>query len=87
MSVRLRTSLYAGLSSAKDTVMVLLRRLQHKTTKYNMKDEITKKNKSKSQELINPIIPLEYPEKEDLNPNNYIDHTCHNTTADSISAK
>ena len=42
---------------------------------------------SKSQELVNPIIPLERPEKEDLKPCEYIDHTCHNTPGDSTSGK
>ena len=31
-----------------------------------MEDCIPKKNKKRSQELVNPIIPLERPEKEDL---------------------
>ena len=31
-----------------------------------MKDSIPNKNKSKSQELVIPIIPQEYPEKDDL---------------------
>ena len=52
-----------------------------------MEDKITKKKKSKSQELVNPIILLESPEKEDLKPNKYIDHKCHNTPDDSTSGK
>ena len=48
-----------------------------------MEDKIPKKNKSKYQELVNPIIPLEHPEKEDLEPSEYIDYTCHNTPGDS----
>ena len=52
-----------------------------------MKDKIPKKNKSKSQELVNPIIPLERSEKEDLEPSGHIDHMCHNTPGDSASGK
>ena len=52
-----------------------------------MEDKIPKKNKCKSQDLINPIIPLEHPEKEDLESSEYIDHTCHNTPGDSTSGK
>ena len=52
-----------------------------------MEDKIPKKNKSKSLELVNPIIPVEHPETEDLEPSKYIDHTCHNTLGDSTSGK
>ena len=52
-----------------------------------MEDRIPKKNKSKSQELVNPIIPVERPEKEDFEPSKYIDHTCHNTPGDTTSGK
>ena len=52
-----------------------------------MKDKIPRKNKSKPQELVNSIIQLERPEKEDLEPIEYIDHTCHNTPGDSNSGK
>ena len=52
-----------------------------------MEDCIPKKNKSKSQELVNPIIPLERPEKEDREQSEYIDHTCHNTPGNSPSGK
>ena len=52
-----------------------------------MEDKIPKKNKSKSQELVNPIIPLGRPEKEDLKLCKYLDHTCHNTSGDSTSGK
>ena len=44
-----------------------------------MEDKIPKKNKSKSWESVNPIFTLERPEKEDLEPSEYIDHMCHNT--------
>ena len=50
-----------------------------------MEDKIPKKNSSKSQELINPIILLEHPKKEDLEPSEYIDHPCHYTPGDSTS--
>ena len=52
-----------------------------------MEDKIPKKHKPKSQKLVDPIILLERPEKEDLNPSKYIDHTCHNTPGNSASAK
>ena len=52
-----------------------------------MEDMIPKKNKSKSPELINPIFSLERPENEDLEPSEYVDHTCHNTSGDSTSGK
>ena len=42
-----------------------------------MEDKIPEKNKSKSSELVNPIIPLERPEKEDREPSEYMDKTCH----------
>ena len=29
--------------------------------------------------MVNPIIALGRPEKEDLKPSEYIDHACHNT--------
>ena len=37
--------------------------------------------------MVNPIIPLECPEKEDLEPSEYIDNICHNTSGDSTSGK
>ena len=52
-----------------------------------MEDNILKINKSKSQELVNPIIPLERSEKEDLDPSEYIDHTFHNTPGNSTSGR
>ena len=52
-----------------------------------MEDEISNKNKSKSQELVDQIIPLERPEKEDLESSEYIDHTCHNTPGDNTSGQ
>ena len=52
-----------------------------------MEDKIPKKNKSKSQDLLNPIIPLELPEMEDFESSRYIEHTCHNTPGDSTSGK
>ena len=52
-----------------------------------MEDNKPKKNKSKSQEFANPIIPLECPEKEDLDSSRYIDHTCHNIPGDITSGK
>ena len=37
--------------------------------------------------MVNPIIPLECPEKEDLKPSEFIDNTCRNTPGDSASGK
>ena len=37
--------------------------------------------------MVNPIITLARPEKEHLEPSEYIDHTCHNTPGDSTSGK
>ena len=48
-----------------------------------MDDRIAKKYKTKSQELVNPVILLECSEKEDLKPSQYIDHTCPNTHGNS----
>ena len=50
-----------------------------------MENKIPKKNRPKSRELVNLIIPLERPEKEDLEPSKYIDYTCHITPGDSTS--
>ena len=52
-----------------------------------MEDRIPKKNKSKSQELVNPIIPLECPEKKNIEPSKYVEYTCYNTLGDSTSGK
>ena len=52
-----------------------------------MDDKILKNNKPKSKELVNPIIPLERLEKEDLKPIEYIDHMCHNTPGDGALGK
>ena len=48
--------------------MLLLRRLRDKITKDKMENKIPKKNISKSKELVNQKIPLEPPEKQDLEP-------------------
>ena len=52
-----------------------------------MEDKIPKRNETKSQQLVNPIIPQERPEKEDLEPSKYIDHMYHNTPGGSTSGK
>ena len=52
-----------------------------------MEDIIPKKNKFKSPELVNQNIPLERPEKENLEQSEYIDNKCHNTTGNSTSGK
>ena len=52
-----------------------------------MEDKIPKRNKSKFQELVNPIIPLKRLEKEDIKPSKYIDHMCHNTPGYGTSGK
>ena len=50
-----------------------------RTKKDKIEDHIPKKIKCKSQELINPIILLEHQETNDLEPNEYIKQTRHNT--------
>ena len=52
-----------------------------------MEDKIPKKYKSKFQELVKPIISLERPRKEDLEPSEYIDLACHTTPGDSTTGK
>ena len=52
-----------------------------------MEDKIHKKKKPKPWELVNPIIPLECLEKEDLKPSKYINHVCHKTPGDSALGK
>ena len=37
--------------------------------------------------MVNQIIPQERPEKNNLEPSEYIDHTCHNTPGDRTSGK
>ena len=61
--------------------------LHYNKTKDKIEDKIIKKNKSKFQELVNPIILLECPEKKDLKPSKDIDNTCHNTPSNSTSGK
>ena len=36
---------------------------------------------------VNPCIPLNHPEKDNLESSEYIDHTCHNTLGNSTSGK
>ena len=52
-----------------------------------MEDKIPKKKKCESQELVNLIILLERPVKEDLEPSKYIGQTCHNTPGNSAPGK
>ena len=52
-----------------------------------MEDKIPKNNKPMSQEMVNPIILLGCPGKEDLEPSKNIDHACHNTSGDRTSGK
>ena len=65
---------------------LLLCRLQDKPTRQNGGYN-PQENHPKSLELVNPIIPLEHPEKEHLKPSIYVDHTCHNTPGNSTSGK
>ena len=50
-------------------------------------DKIPKKAHINPSELVKPIIPLERPEKDELEASEYIDHTCHNTPGDTTSGK
>ena len=52
-----------------------------------MVDKIPKENKNKSRKLITPIIPLENPEKKDLEPSEYIEHVCHNSPGNSTEER
>ena len=63
-----KSSIYGGISSAQDTLALLLLRLRNKTLKDKMVVKIPKTDKPKSQELVNPITPLDYLEKEELDP-------------------
>ena len=49
--------------------------------------QILKKAKIRSSKLVKPIIPLARPEREELDPLDYIDCMCHNTPVDSSSGK
>ena len=49
--------------------------------------QIPKKAKSLPSKLVKPIIPLPRPEKNELDPLEHIDCTCHNTPGDSKSDK
>ena len=52
-----------------------------------MEIQIPKKAKSRPTELAKPIISLARPEKEEMDPLEYVDCTCHNTPGDSSSGK
>ena len=52
-----------------------------------IEDKFPKENKSISCELLNPIILLERPKKEDLVPSKYIHYMCHNNPDNSTSGK
>ena len=52
-----------------------------------MEEQIPDKTKTHLSELVNPIIPLARPEKDELDTLEYIDHTCHNTPSNAISGK
>ena len=52
-----------------------------------MDDLVPKKIKSRSTELVKPIITLDRPERNGLEPSKCIDHTCHNASGDTTSEK
>ena len=87
VSVGLIVFMPAYLQHRFYTVTLLLCSLQDETEKDKMEDKSPMKHKPKSRELFNPIIPLECPEKEDLEPSEYIDHTRHNTPSNSSLGK
>ena len=66
--------------------MLLICRLQN-TIKRLLEECIPEIEKQYNQKLVNPIIPLERPEKEDLKPSDYIDHVFHNFPGNSNSEK
>ena len=49
--------------------------------------QIPKKNKIIPCKLVKPIIPPARPEKDELDPLDFIDCMCHNTPGDSTSGK
>ena len=49
--------------------------------------QIPKKAKSHPSELVKPIIPFARPEKNELDPSEYINYKCHYTPGDSTSGK
>ena len=53
----------------------------------NIEETIPKKSKTHSSELVKPIIPLAWPEEDDLDASEYVDHTCHNTSRETTSGK
>ena len=56
-------------------------------TRETMENYVPKKNKQCSDELDNPMISLECPQKEELDPSKYIAHTCHKTLSNFNSGK
>ena len=52
-----------------------------------MGNSIFKKIKSRQSKLVKPIIPLTRPEKNEFNPSQYINDTCHYTPGDSTLGK
>ena len=52
-----------------------------------IEEEIPPKNKTHLSKLVKPIITLGTPEKEEIEPLEYIDHMCHNTPRVTTSEK
>ena len=52
-----------------------------------MEIQIPKKAKSCPSKFVKPIIPLASSEKEEMDPSEYVDCTCHNTPDESSSGK
>ena len=52
-----------------------------------LKEQIPKKPKTHPIKLVQPIIPLARPEKDELDALEHIDHMCHNTPGDTTSGK
>ena len=53
----------------------------------NIEEQVSIKTKTHPSELVKPIILLAWPEKDELDASEYIDHTCHYTPRDTTSGK
>ena len=52
-----------------------------------IEEQTPMKTKTHPSKLVNPIIPLARPEKNELDALEYIDHMRHNTPGDTTSGK
>ena len=52
-----------------------------------IEEQIPKKTKTYPSKLVKPIMPMAWPEKDDLDILEFIDHMCYNTPGDRTSGK